>query len=209
MVENASEPRGPGGDAETQRLVRAAKAGEVERFSELYERLAPALFTWASLRIRPAMRAWVEPEDVVAEVWVRAWRAFPEFDPEAGFRPWVFRIAKNVLLESFRKLQHDTRGGQGAGPTTRQQQLHNLPDSATNISGRVARHEGVEHVLEWVRGLAEEEQQLFVHCGLEGLSYAEAGERMSLQRDTVAKRWQVLRERLAQFGPARDLVIVD
>lgn len=206
----ADAPQDRGGerpDLDTQRLVRAAKAGEVERFSELYERLAPALFAWAHLRIRPAMRAYVEPEDLVAEVWVRAWRGFAEFDENAGFRPWVFRIAKNVLLESFRKLQRS--GPAEAGPSTRLFQLHNLPESATNVSRRVARSESVALLLEWVRGLDEEQQQLFLHCGLEGLSYAEAAERMDLQRDTVAKRWQTLRERLVQFGGARGLALVD
>ncbi len=196
-------------DLETQRLVRAAKAGDVERFSELYERLAPALLAWAHLRIRPALRGRIEPEDVVAEVWVRAWRAFPQFDESAGFRPWVFRIAKNVLLECFRQLQRSPAAYADAGPSTRLFELQNLPESATNISRRVARAENVGLLLEWVRALDEEQQQLFLHCGLEGLSYAEAAERMALQRDTVAKRWQGLRERLVQFGTTHGLAVVD
>jgi RNA polymerase sigma factor (sigma-70 family) len=145
----------------------------------------------------------------VAEGWVRAWKSFPEFDAEGSFRLWTFRIAKNVLLESFRKLQRAAPPAQGVGPSTRAFQLQNHPDSATNISRRVARDEGVTKVLDWVRALGEEEQQLFLHCGLEGLSYAEAGERMALQRDTVAKRWQILRERLVQFGVPRGLSLVD
>ena len=48
-----------------------------------------------------------------------------------------------------------------------------------------------------------------LHCGFEGLSYAEAAERMALQRDTVAKRWQALRERLARFGESQGLALLD
>ena len=161
---------------ETQRLARAAGAGDAARFGELYERLAPALYTWASLRIRPGVRGEVEPEDVVAEVWVRAWKAFAEFDAEAQpFRPWIFRIAKNVLLEAFRRIQRDRPAAGGAGPTTRLAALAEVPDSATNLSRRVARNDGVQAVLAWVqREFAGDERALFVHCGLEGLSYAEA-----------------------------------
>jgi RNA polymerase sigma-70 factor, ECF subfamily len=192
-------------EAETQRLARLAKGGDAERFSELYERIAPALYTWASLRIRPAMRNALDPQDVVQEVWFRAWKSFATFDPDTtSFRLWVFRIAKNVLLEGFRKIQRS--GSAAAGPTTRMFQMQNLPDSATAISRKVARHEGIQVLLDWVEKLDEDDRQLFVHCGLEGLSYAEVAERMQIQRDTIAKRWQNLRARVQQFGVPRDLI---
>jgi len=196
----------PGEDSpDTQRLAREAHAGDAQRFADLYERIAPALYAWASIRIRPAMRGALDPEDVVQEVWSRAWKAFPGFDPaSASFRLWIFRIGKNVLLEGFRKVQ---RGGRGeAGPSTRLFQLQNVPDSATAISQRIARHEGMQKLIGWVDGLAEDERTLFVHCGLEGLTYTEVGERMNLQKDTVAKRWQNLRARVAQFGVPHELI---
>ncbi len=206
MSPGDSEPNAESPD--TQRLAREAHAGDAQRFAELYERIAPALYAWASIRIRPAMRGALDPEDVVQEVWSRAWKAFPTFDPETGsFRLWIFRIGKNVLLEGFRKLQR--AGKTTASPSTRLFQLQNLPDSATAVSQRVARHEGLQKLLDWVGGLSEDERTLFVHCGLEGLSYTEVGQRMKLQKDTVAKRWQTLRERIAQFGAPADLVPTD
>ena len=195
-------------DLDSQMLARAARAGDVDRFAQLYERIAPALYAWASLRIRPALRTHLEPEDVVQEVWCRAWKAMPEFDAEnVALRPWVFRIAKNVMLEAFRKLQRTSAGPGSPGPSTRLLELRNIPDSATNISRALARHEGLQVVLEWVEHLDEDERKLFVHCGLEGLTYAEVSERMQLERDTIAKRWQNLRGRIARFGPPKDLLV--
>ncbi len=60
---------GPHEELDTQGLARAAKAGDDARFAELYERIGPALFTWASLRIRPSMRGVLDPQDMA--------RAFP------------------------------------------------------------------------------------------------------------------------------------
>jgi RNA polymerase sigma factor (sigma-70 family) len=208
MTGSDSQPDEPLDD--TQAIARAAREGDQTKFAELYERIAPALYAWASLRIRPAMRAWVDPQDVVQEVWVRAWRAFPAFEVEsASFRAWIFRIAKNVLLEGFRKVQRLSPGGGAAGPTTRLYQLQELPDHATRVSERVARDDNLRHVLAYVEGLAPEEQELFVHCGLEGMSYADAAERMSLQRDTVAKRWQSLRERVGRHGLPKALLLAE
>lgn len=197
-----------GDSPDTERLVREARSGDPARFSELYERIAPALYAWASIRIRPAMRGALDPEDVVQEVWSRAWKAFPTFNPvQSSFRMWIFRIGKNVMLEGFRKIQ---RGGRGeAGPSTRAFQLANIADPASAISQRIARDDSIHKLLEWVGALAEDERQLFVHCGLEGLSYTETAERMGLQKDTVAKRWQSLRTRVAQFGVPRDMVVAD
>lgn len=202
-------PEDAAGGEETREIARAAQRGEEGRFAELYERIAPALYAWSCLRVRPAMRAAVDPEDVVQEVWCRAWKAFPGFDAEeANFRPWVFRIAKNVMLEAFRKLQRAGPATGGPGPSTRLFQLQNVPDSATEISRRIARHEGLQSVLKWVDGLEEDEQKLFLHCGLEGMGYAEVAERMQLEYDAVAKRWQKLRERAAAFALPRDLLNV-
>jgi len=205
MADGTDEP--VGGEP-TRDLARGAKRGEEGRFAELYERIAPAVHAWASLRIRPEMRGHVDPEDIVAEVWCRAWKAFPRFDAEnASFRAWVFQIAKNVMLEAFRKVQRAAPGGAGAGPSTRMFQLANMPDTATEVSRRIARHEGLQVMLEWAKGLDEDEQKLFLHCGLEGMGYAEVAERMQLEYDTVAKRWQKLREKAERFAVPRDLLV--
>jgi RNA polymerase sigma-70 factor (ECF subfamily) len=151
------------------------------------------------------MRANVDPEDVVQEVWCRAWKAFGDFDPEeASFRLWVFRIAKNVMLEAFRKSQRAS--GSDVGPSTRIFQLQNVPDTATEVSRRIARHEGLQAMLRWAEELGEDEKKLFLHCGLEGMGYADVAERMQLQYDAVAKRWQKLRERAAAFAIPRELL---
>jgi hypothetical protein len=39
------------------------------------------------------------------------------------------------------------------------------------------------------------------------MGYAEVAERMQLEYDTVAKRWQRLRERAEKFAVPRDLLV--
>ena len=84
----------------TQVWVRSARKGDAGDFARLYEHIAPAVHTWAALRLRPDQAAMLDPGDLVQEVWLRAWRRIDDFDHERiPFRFWVFRIAKNVLLE--------------------------------------------------------------------------------------------------------------
>lgn len=195
--------------AETQHLARAAASGDTETFGILYERIAPALYTWASIRIRPSVRAWLEPGDVVQEVWCRALRILDRFDPErVSFRYWIFRVAKNVLLEATRKVSRPDTRAQTPGTTTRLSVLAQVPDSVTGISLRLSRSEELDRFREWVESLEGEDRDLLIHHGLEGLSHAEVGTRLQLGAEAVAKRWQRLRKRLEEQAVPREVLAV-
>ena len=201
--ESSNDPRA---ELMTSVLARRAKSGELARFGELYERVAPAVYGWASLRIRAGVRGRLEPDDIVAETWCRALRKVDEYDPaRAPFRTWIFGLAKNVLLEALRALQSPERAS-GAGDT-RAFALEDHPDEVTSFTKRVARRDGLAHFLERVQELGEEEKNLVVHCGLEGLTSAEVALRMNLSPEAVKKRWQRLRAELIARDLPRDLLV--
>ncbi|MEZ6017892.1 MAG: sigma-70 family RNA polymerase sigma factor [Planctomycetota bacterium] len=184
-------------DGVTAQWLSEAQGGDADGFARLYEHIAPALHTWAELRIRPEQRAVIEPGDLVQEVWFRAWRQLEGFDSESTpFRFWIFRIAKNVLLEATRQSQRAERVGSGSSERLRA--LDALADSITGVSMRLARDEGLARFRATVASLPPEEQKLVLHCGLEGLSYKEVAPRLGLSLEAVAKRWQRLRARLAE-----------
>jgi RNA polymerase sigma-70 factor (ECF subfamily) len=186
-------------------LARCAKSGDLTRFGELYERVAPAVYSWASLRIRPGLRGRLEPDEIVAETWCRALRKLAQYDPErATFRTWIFGLAKNVLFEALRAFQSPDQASGSC--TARAFALENQPEQVTSFTRRVARQEGLEHFLERVGKLGEEEKTLVVHCGLEGLTCAEAALRMRLEPEAVKKRWQRLRAELIARDLPRDLL---
>lgn len=194
---------------ETERIVLAAKEGGAESFGALYERIAPSLHTWAELRIRPHVRAWLEPGDLVQEVWCRALRSFDTFDPDNGnFRYWVFRIAKHVLLEAVRRAGSPAAGGAPGGTTERMATIGQAPDVVTTVSRRLARQEELGRFQEWVGQLEREDRELLLHHGMEGLTHAETAERMGLSADAVAKRWQRLRSRLEESQVPREVLAV-
>jgi len=177
-----------------------------EEFAAEYERTAPALYAWASLRIRPSLRGRLDPEDVLQEVWVRSLEIHESRDPSRGpFRAWIFGIAKNVLFEVLRKLELPTSANVGA--STRDNLLANLPDQATAISRRVAKDEGLQLFLEQVNALPRDDRAIIIHCGLEGLAHAETATRLGMTRDAVAKRWQRMRAKLEQGRLPREVLL--
>lgn len=170
-----------------------------EDFDALYRQVAPALFAWAELRIRPEMRCRVDPQDLVQEVWLRAVKRFASFEGgHEAFRPWVLTIAKNVLLESFRKLRSAPRLEADIGPTTRMLVIEGCPEVITSFTKRLAKAEAVQKFLELAGRLDEIDRQVLVRCGLEGRGPAEVAREIEMSEDAVVKRWQRLRARLRE-----------
>jgi RNA polymerase sigma-70 factor (ECF subfamily) len=172
-----------------------------EDFHRIYADLAPALLVWASLRIRPQLRAYCEVEDLLQEVWCRACAIKEKRErPASAVRPWLFRIAKNVLLEIVRKARHAGRVHQPQASTSRLFPLDAVSDQITSITRRVARDDALRAFGDRIGALPEEDRELVVHIGLEGLSYADVATRLGLGHEAVKKRWQRLRARLELQG---------
>jgi RNA polymerase sigma factor (sigma-70 family) len=166
------------------------------RFDALFAEVAPALYAWAEMRIRPNLRARLDPQDLVQEVWIRGMQGFARFDARGvSFRAWAFRIGKNVLMESLRASRNDIVGTPG-GATSRMLALEGVPQDVTSFTQRVAREESVRSFLHDAGQLAEVERMLLVHCGLEGETCAEAAVKLGISEDAAIKRWQRLKARL-------------
>ncbi len=186
----------------TQAWVRTAARGDADGFAQLYEHIAPAVFTWASLRLRGDQLSLLDAGDLVQEVWLRAWRKIEDLDVEATpFRFWIFRIAKNVLLEASRQARKPDRRGVGSGignPTGGDDldPMAQVPDSITGVSRRMARSEDLSRFKEAVEAMEAEERKLVIHCGLEGLPLKEVGVRLGISEEAAGKRWQRLRAKL-------------
>lgn len=188
-----------GSDEPTDELAQRARhsAGS---FAALYERVAPALYAWASLRIRQPLARHHSPEDLMHETWLRAASRFDQFDPERGpFRAWIFTIATRLLLGMARNRHV---GGGGSAPN-----MTSIPDQATRVSERAARDERLSAFVAFVQALPADDRILVVSCGLEGASPAAVAPRLDLTPAAAHKRWQRLRVRLRDELRADDLLV--
>jgi RNA polymerase sigma-70 factor (ECF subfamily) len=86
-------------DADTKRLVTAFQAGDQETFDEIYLRHFDTVYGYAHAAVRNSHDA----EDAAQQVFVRALQALPGYEVRASpFRAWLFRIARNVVMDSLR-----------------------------------------------------------------------------------------------------------
>lgn len=164
-------------------------------FGAQWEPVAGAVQAWAALQTRGPLGRSVETEDLVQEVCFHAYRSFGSYDPARGeFRPWVFGVASRVAASLLRKA---ARTRARAGSVLRlASRADALPAVVTTVSRRVARDEGLQRFVERVHELDEDDRQLLVYRGLEGLAHADVAALLDLTPAQANKRWQRLRERL-------------
>jgi RNA polymerase sigma-70 factor (ECF subfamily) len=83
-------------------LLQTAQQGDAEAFGQLYEQYAPQVFRYLYAHLDGRMDA----EDLTGEVFVRVWRALPGYrQTEAPFGSFLFRVARNVLYDHYRRLR--------------------------------------------------------------------------------------------------------
>jgi RNA polymerase sigma-70 factor, ECF subfamily len=76
-------------------------AGEREKaFELLVATLSPRIFRLACSYVKDEAMA----EDISQEVFVRVWRALPDFRGDAQVETWVYAITRNLCLSSVRRL---------------------------------------------------------------------------------------------------------
>lgn len=80
-------------------LVRKAQNGDEEAFGALYDQHAQAVFRFLAGNLGNTQEA----EDLTTEVFLRIWKALPEYESSGSpFSAFVFRIARNMLIDRYR-----------------------------------------------------------------------------------------------------------
>lgn len=194
------------GSLASRELAGRVQAGDRAAFQELYDKVAPALYTWTCMRLQGGPAADLAPEDILQEAWLRGLENLASYDPARSFRAWMIGIAKNVLLHAYRRLSRGAERGSGR-PLESQLGLLGCPDSVTSISGRLTKDENVQRFLAYVAGLQPDERMLVLYCGFEDYTVAEAATRLGLKPDAASKRWQSLRARMRDSGSLRALAL--
>jgi len=90
-------PDGP--DDEDRNLALRAGKGDAAAFGALYDRYVEAVYRYVFYRVRNDADA----EDLVSDVFLRALRAIPRYEPRVAFLAWLYRIARNAVIDRGRR----------------------------------------------------------------------------------------------------------
>ena len=175
-------------ESDTTLIARAKE--EPKAFGALYERYVDRIYSYICYRVGSDQDA----EDLTARTFYRALDHFPSYeDRGAPFSAWLYRIAHNLVANWHR--DHSRR---------KMIALDDLVLRAPRRKGPAAKTEKVEQedvLLQAVRRLAPDRQQLIVLKHVEGMTNAEIGEVMGRTEGAIKSLYHralvALRENLA------------
>ncbi|MFA5663501.1 RNA polymerase sigma factor RpoE [Castellaniella sp.] len=177
-----------------QALVRRVQGGERQAFDLLvikYQRRIMRLL--ARLVHDPA-----EVEDLAQDVFIKAWRALPQFRGESAFYTWLYRIALNTARNwlATRKRQPIRVDA----PENEDGETFSADDSLTDYttpeSAAVSR-EIVDTINHTIEDLPEDQRTAIVLREIEGMTYEEIAQIMQCPVGTVRSRIYRAREAIA------------
>src|SRR5258707_4255839 len=101
------------GDEAEQGLLRAARAGDSQVFSDLAEPYRQQVLLYC-YRLLGSLH---DAEDLTQECFLRAWARLATFEGRASFRAWLYRIATHLAFDAIEKRQRRLVPQLTASPT--------------------------------------------------------------------------------------------
>ena len=176
-----------------QQLVSAARDGDMDAFEalvHLYEKRVFAL----------TLRMCGNPEDAAEaaqEAFLAAWQGLAFFRGEASFSTWLYRLTSNACIDFLRREKR--RRGTLSLDDEEWELASQLPDPAPTPQKALEQRELRQALEAGLAQLSDEHRQVLILRELNGLSYEEIAQVLSLSPGTVKSRIARARLSLANF----------
>lgn len=184
----------------TDEIIVRAKGGDIEAFENIVSRYEKRIFTLAMRYVKNEADAC----DMAQEAFLRIWRGLPSFEMNSGFSTWVHRITVNVCIDFLRKEKRNRNLSTVFLDDDNQEQQYEHPDERYEPGAIAERREALAQFESALSELGDEYRVVLVMRELNGLSYSEIAETLSIKEGTVKSRISRARERvrikLLSFG---------
>jgi RNA polymerase sigma-70 factor (ECF subfamily) len=191
-------------DIDDRTLVERCQAGDLTAFEPLVEKYRQRVWRLAHNVLRDREEAW----DVAQEAFIRAYQALPGFRGQSAFYTWLFRIVMNVAADRARARAARGRAF-GTERVPEEDWDRAMADTSTMApDAAAARTEERARIQRALDTLPEHHRTIIMLSDLEGLSYREIAEVLSIPMGTVMSRLHNARKRLRDaLGPLLAVVL--
>lgn len=173
-------------------LVRRIRDGEEGAFSELVGLFQEKLFRLAyGITLDRE-----ESQDIVQDVFLKAFRGIDSFQGHASLATWLHRITVNHCLNWKRRLRRRFKWRHQPLEPEEGGERPELATEADNPDRQYGEREFLDVFEKHFKSLPEEARAVFVLKELEGLSYDEIAANLGIKVGTVSSRLFYARQRL-------------
>ena len=174
---------------EEQTLVHRCRKGDGEAFARLMRLYEKRIFNYTYRMLGSKEEA----EDLTQDIFVAAFRGMPRFRGEARFSTWLYRIALNQTRNRIKYLSRRNFFARKArremvGSNQRAEYLETVADSGPSPEQWIMAKDLASRVQACLEQLGHQAQQILVLRDVQGFSYEELSEMLSLNLGTVKSR---------------------
>ncbi|MGH7200528.1 MAG: RNA polymerase sigma factor [Planctomycetaceae bacterium] len=179
--------------ADDDRLMLRIQSGDPTAFEELVERHEGPLLGFFRRNTRDLQFS----EDLAQETLLRIYNQAWDYLPRGRFASWMYRIARNLLIDNIRRQSHDALvKAVRANPQRESDALARLAGEVLSPVERARHRELAALVDEHLEQLPEEQRLTFILHHYAGLTLSEVAEVMESSLPTTKSRLRLAREKL-------------
>jgi len=154
-----------------------------EEFERFYREIRPGLLRFVSARSRDPHAA----QDLVQDVYARAFRHRERYDRRRPFSTWLYTIARNACVDHLRRRVRDPLATGAPHAPAAPPDLAALPDGGRFDPARAAeQHDLIAAARSELQKLPDHRRAAVEMKILEGLTYREVAEALGAPLGTVA-----------------------
>ena len=165
-------------------IILQAQQGDEHAFARLFARYERKIAILSDYHMSSDLRARLEVEDVLQEIFLRAFRDLGQFTYQSAgsFQKWLIAIAGNVLTDLARSQGRQKRKAEAIVPFRSESNPGGVDPADSRTPSRWLREEQHLELLKKLEVLPEEFRQAIGRPRLEGLTTGEMGQRMGEKR---------------------------
>lgn len=165
-----------------KKLIENYLKGDTKSFDKLIENYLKIIYNFVYKNVGNEFDA----EDITQEVFVKVWKNIKKFDTSKDFKPWIFQIARNTLIDLIRKKKSIPfsrfENEKGQNPL-----IEALVDTPENLIENISDKTIIKNA---TTELGNNDKKLIEMKGIEGLNFREISEKLGISINTVKSRYR-------------------
>ena len=137
--------------------------------------------------------------DISQDVFIKAWHGLPRFEAKARFSTWLYRIARNAVYDWLRKRKIETVGELNDEIFTREKidsASFTTPAGGESPADTMAHGELRVKIQAALAKLSPDHREIVLLKDVQGFSYKEIADSLSITLGTVMSRLYYARQKL-------------
>ncbi|GAB1462267.1 RNA polymerase sigma factor [Pedobacter sp.] len=164
--------------------INGFREGSENIFREIYQYFGPKVYRFAFSFLKEKQQS----EEIVQETLIVLWENRQRFDESKALEPYLFTIAKRLVLDQLRKTL--------STKSLRERLLVAMSEQHNETEEQIIFSDMLVFAEKAINELPKQQQVVFKLSRIEGLSYDEIAERLNLSRNTVKNHLVVAAKRL-------------